>query len=127
MKELACVVLAFAILAGATALAEHEGDRQTLIPPPDRTAVEFIRALQNKRWSCARAFLEEPDAWRSLRRASEQVGDASEIRATLLELRGDRAWARVHLLSHGRWRDLDLPLVYDNGWKISVGQGRRSR
>ena len=118
MRELASVLLAFALLTGATIYAERHGDRQCLVSPPDRTAEEFVRELENKRWSCAREYLAEPAGW-DLRKAAEVVGDPSEIHGTIREMRGDHAWVDLRLISNGRTQQLGLPLIYDHGWKIS--------
>lgn len=115
MKELLGVLLASALLLGATAVAVHQfDDRELMISPPDATAEQFVRAIVAKRFAQAKKYLAEPVSESELRALHEQLGDATEIEAKLLSRDKERAMVNVSAESNA----LTLALVFEKEWKV---------
>ena len=126
MKELAAVLSAFALLAGATALAvERFDDRELLVPPPDAVAEGFVREVITGRYSRAKADLAEPESMTAdeLRTLHEQIeaaiGEPSEVEAEVVSRDDDRALVTVRLSSKERSDAQTYGLVFDDEWKIA--------
>lgn len=123
MKELLGVLLAFALLAGASALAvESLGDRQTVVSPPDAVAGELVRALVNERFPQARAYLKDPEAVTEgeLRALADSFGDPTTIDSELVELGQDRARATVRTSSAQDSHAHTFTLVFDDAWQVDL-------
>jgi hypothetical protein len=126
MKELLSVVVAVALVVGASALAvEQFGDRETFVPPPDSVAEGFVREVLMKRWDRARPYLAEPESMsnddlRALEQSWEsRVGDPWIIEAETISRTNDRALASVRLQSEKGSDVVAFALVFDREWKIS--------
>jgi hypothetical protein len=117
MKELFGVLLASAVLVGATALSIHQfGDRELMTPPPDAAAEQFVRAIVAKRFEQAKKYLAKPASESELHALQEQLGDATEIEAKLLSRDEERAMVGVSAESNA----LTFALVFEKEWKVEL-------
>ena len=129
MKELAVVLICFALLLGATALAvETFGDRELMVSPPDAVAEGFVRETLTGRYARARQYLADPDSMsdddvRALEQSIEaRVGDATEVEAEIVSRDDERALATVRVSSGQGSEALSYTLAFDSEWKIARSQ-----
>lgn len=122
MKEAAGVLLAVALLVGATWLStEQLHDRELMVSPPDAVAEGFVRAVMEKRFEPAGSYMkEEADLEPLYERLHARLGEASAIDAELVSRTDEEALVNVRLESAQATEVLALPLVWENGaWKVT--------
>ena len=121
MRQLFGVLIAFALLAGASVLAvERFGDRELFVSPPDAIAEDFVRAVVNGRYDQARAYLEEESsmAEEELRALDETLGEPSKIEAKVVWRDDTRALADVRVSDAEESQAMAFALLFENEWKI---------
>lgn len=121
MKQVFAVVIAFALLLGASALAvDGFHDRELFVPPPDAVAEGFVRAVVCGRYEPARAYLAESSSMseQDLRALDESLGDAWNVEAKVVSRDDVRAVANVRVSGAEQANVVEFELVFEREWKI---------
>ena len=119
MKELAFVLIAFAVVLGASVLAvETLGDRETFVPSPDAVAEQFARAVMAKRWEPAKAYLQDPESRskQELEMLQRELGSQENVEAEIVARDARRAVVSVKVPKRNVIRNYSL--VFGEEWKI---------
>ena len=119
MKEIGGVLLAMALLVGATALAVSAfDDRELMVPPPDAVAEGFTREVANKRWPRAKEYLADPESMSQdeMERMQEEIGAGQNIEAEIVAR--DETHAVVTVRVPSKQVAKNFSLTFDQEWKI---------
>lgn len=114
MRRLFGILIPFAVLLGASALAvERFHDRELFVSPPDAVAEQFVRALVNGRYDQAREYLADESS--SL---PAVLDDATEVEAKTVSRDDTRALVSVRVSSAERSEAVAFTLEFGREWKI---------
>lgn len=112
------------------------GAEKMIVPKPEITAEEFIKALGAHRYEGAMeklsSDLEQATSESDLQSIVEQVeqenGKIDTVKGNLLQEEGDTASASVEVqFENGNQREANLPLVKENGiWRVNGLDGLNS-
>lgn len=120
MKRVAGILGAFAILAGAAALAvEKLDDRETVVSGPDAVAEAFTREVLTKRFDRAKEYLAEPESVprEELVKLQQRLGESQNVETETIEQQLTRATVAVTL----KEESFTLPLLWREGaWKVAA-------
>jgi len=119
VRELLSGLVLFALFAGASLFAvDVIGDRETVVPPPDAVAEQFVRAVGAKRWEPSRAYLQDPRALSDevLEAMQKDVGEGQNIEAEVVTRDDERAVVTVRVPSRNLVKNFTL--TFDQEWKI---------
>lgn len=121
--KIVSVVIAFAVLAGATALAvEGFGDRALFVPPPDAVAEGFTREVMSGRYDRARTYLAESEAVTNDELRAMRREGVTDVEAEIVSRTDTNAVVRVRLEGEEALR---YELEFDREWKIASISERR--
>lgn len=124
MREVAGAFFAFALLAGASAVAvQRFGDRELFVPPPDAVAEGFFRAVTSRRPAQAQAYLRDRvpiEDIVALRQSIEsRIGRVRDVKTETIARTGQKARVNVHLKSEKASDSLAVSVVWNGReWKI---------
>ena len=114
MRRLCGILIPFALLLGASALAvERFHDRELFVSPPDAVAEQFVRSLVNERYDQAREYLAEES--QSL---PEVLDGATDVEAKTVSRDDTRALVNVRVSDGERSEAMAFTLVFESEWKI---------
>ncbi len=119
MRELLSGLIMFALLVATSALAiEVLDDRETVVPPPDAVAEQFIRAVMAKRWEPARTYLQSPEAMsdEELEALQRELGEGQNVEAETVSRNDEEAVVTVRLPERAVVKNLSL--VFDEEWLV---------
>lgn len=123
MREIFSGLVMFALFAGVSLFAiESLGDRETVVPPPDAIAEQFIRAVMAKRWEPAKEYLQDPESMtdEELEAMQRELGEGQNVEAEIVSRDESRARVTVRLPSRGVVKNFSL--TFDQGWKVVVSR-----
>lgn len=124
------VIAALSVLFGVSSLAEHLGDRELFVGPPDAVAEGFVRKVVMERYEEAEMQLANAEKMReadlrTLReRLTRGVGALpSRYEAEVESLDGASARVKVTLSKNELSETFTFELVFDSVWKIVSRSG----
>jgi hypothetical protein len=128
VRPAAVLLVAAASVALAVAAVKAFGDRETLVPPPEAVAEQFVRgvlagrseqAMQHVSRSPRGGLSDEAlDRWG--RRVEDEIGKIGTVQAHAGRLSDDQASAVILLAGSRALRSLEFELARENGqWKIA--------
>lgn len=128
MRPAAALLVAVASVAIAVAAVKAFGDRETLVPPPESVAEQFVRGVLAGRSEQVMKYVsrslrgslsdEALDAWGP--RVEEEIGEIGNVLAEAGHVSGDQASAVILLDGSRAARSLEFELARENGeWKIA--------
>lgn len=121
MKELIGVLIATALLIGATAIFVRAGDRATLVPPPEAVAENFVRESVAKQWSRAAELTSSRDEQlpkELQQRIEARVGEPTRIEAEIVSETADQALVTVRLSSRQGSEAVTFALAFEGEWRV---------
>lgn len=125
MRELLSGVVMFALLAATSMLAiERFHDRETVVPPPDAVAEQFIRAVMAKRWEPAKEYLQDPASTsdQELEALQQELGEGQNVETETVSRDDEEAVVTVRLPERGFVTN--LALEFERGQWSVVGDFR---
>ena len=122
MRELLSGLVMFALLAATSVLAiEVLHDRETVVPPPDAIAEQFIRAVMAKRWEPAKEYLQDPESMsdEELAALQKELGEGQNVEAETVSRDDEKAVVTVRLPERGLIKKFELE--FESGqWAVTT-------
>jgi hypothetical protein len=124
LHELAAVACALVVVGAAIGSGRDKG---VLVPPPEATAENFLRALTKHRWAQARAHLAADlratpsSELAAIEKSLEEArGCVENVQGEDADRMGETATARASIEFTSARMDLHLPVRRENGlWKVA--------